>query len=34
MSGVVKDTGGGVVPGATVSVTNLATNIESHQIDD
>jgi hypothetical protein len=31
LSGVVKDTGGGVVPGATVVVTNLATNLESHQ---
>jgi hypothetical protein len=31
LSGVVRDTGGGVVPGATVTVTNLATNIESHQ---
>ena len=30
LSGVVRDTGGGVVPGATVTVTNLATNIESH----
>src|SRR3954470_7023356 len=32
LSGVVRDTGGGVVPGATVTVTNLATNIESHQV--
>ena len=31
LSGVVRDTGGGVVPGATVTVTNTATNIESHQ---
>jgi carboxypeptidase family protein/TonB-dependent receptor-like protein len=31
LSGVVKDTGGGVVPGATVQVTNLATNLESLQ---
>ena len=31
LSGVVRDTGGGVVPGATVTVTNLATNIEQHQ---
>ena len=31
LSGVVRDTGGGVVPGATVTVTNLATNVESHQ---
>jgi hypothetical protein len=32
LSGVVKDTGGGVVPGATVVVTNLATNLESRQV--
>src|SRR5436190_16457886 len=32
LTGVVRDTGGGVVPGATVTVTNLATNIESHQV--
>ncbi|HMF97198.1 MAG TPA: carboxypeptidase-like regulatory domain-containing protein, partial [Vicinamibacterales bacterium] len=32
LSGVVKDTGGGVVPGATVLVTNLATNLESQQV--
>jgi Carboxypeptidase regulatory-like domain/TonB-dependent Receptor Plug Domain/TonB dependent receptor-like, beta-barrel len=32
LSGVVRDTGGGVVPGATVTVTNVATNIESHQV--
>src|SRR5258708_22356155 len=31
LSGVVKDSGGGVVPGATVTVTNLATNLETHQ---
>jgi len=31
LSGVVKDTGGGVVPGATVVVTNPATNLESRQ---
>ena len=31
LSGVVRDSGGGVVPGATVTVTNLATNVESHQ---
>ena len=31
ISGVVRDTGGGVVPGATVTVTNLATNIASNQ---
>ena len=28
----MRDTGGGVVPGATVTVTNMATNIESHQV--
>jgi hypothetical protein len=27
LSGVVRDTGGGVVPGATVTVTNIATNL-------
>src|SRR5580765_7691099 len=32
LSGVVRDTGGGVVPGATVTVTNVATNVESHQV--
>jgi hypothetical protein len=32
LSGVVKDTGGGVVPGATVLATNLATNLESQQV--
>src|SRR5262249_4739004 len=32
LSGVVKDTGGGVVPGATVLVTNLATNLESQEV--
>jgi len=31
LSGVVKDTGGGVVPGATVLVTNIATNVEAQQ---
>src|SRR5262249_52295092 len=32
ISGVVKDTGGGVVPGATVTVTNVSTNLESEQV--
>src|SRR5712671_151280 len=32
LSGVVKDTGGGIVPGATVVVTNLATNLESRLV--
>jgi len=32
LSGVVRDTGGGVIPGATVTVTNLATNIASQQV--
>jgi hypothetical protein len=31
LSGIVKDTDGAVVPGATVAVTNLATNVESRQ---
>jgi hypothetical protein len=31
LSGVVKDSGGGILPGATVSITSLATNVESHQ---
>jgi Carboxypeptidase regulatory-like domain/TonB dependent receptor/TonB-dependent Receptor Plug Domain len=31
LSGVVKDSGGGILPGATVTVTSLATNVESHQ---
>jgi hypothetical protein len=32
ISGVVKDTGGGIVPGATVVVVNLSTNLESRQV--
>jgi len=32
ISGVVRDTGGGIVPGATVVVTNLSTNLESRQV--
>src|SRR5262245_36679685 len=32
LSGVVKDNSGGIVPGATVVVTSLATNLESRQI--
>ncbi|PYR37611.1 MAG: hypothetical protein DMF93_17690 [Acidobacteria bacterium] len=32
LSGVVKDTGGGVVPGATVVVTNLATNVAAQEV--
>jgi hypothetical protein len=31
LSGVVKDTGGGVVPGATVVVTSLATNVAAQE---
>ena len=31
LSGVVRDAGGGVVPGATVTVTNLATNVGTTQ---
>jgi len=31
LSGVVKDSGGGVVPGATVVVTNLATNVAAQE---
>jgi hypothetical protein len=32
ISGVVRDTGGGVLPGATVSVMNLSTNLEARQV--
>src|SRR5262245_29206656 len=32
LSGVVKDNSGGIVPGATVVVTSLATNLEARQI--
>jgi Carboxypeptidase regulatory-like domain/TonB-dependent Receptor Plug Domain len=32
ISGVVKDTGGGVLPGATVVITNQSTNLESRQV--
>ena len=31
VTGTVADASGGVVPGATVTVTNLATNLETHQ---
>ncbi|HEY7284091.1 MAG TPA: carboxypeptidase regulatory-like domain-containing protein [Vicinamibacterales bacterium] len=31
LSGLVKDTAGAMVPGATVTVTNLGTSVESHQ---
>jgi hypothetical protein len=31
LTGTVKDTAGAVVPGATVSITNVATNTASHQ---
>jgi hypothetical protein len=31
LSGLVKDTAGAMVPGATVTVTSLGTNVESHQ---
>src|ERR1051326_5446375 len=31
VSGIVKDSNGGVLPGATVTATNLATDVESHQ---
>src|SRR5262249_38689128 len=32
LSGIVRDTGGGVVPGATVVAMNLSTNQESRQV--
>src|SRR5262245_11743018 len=32
LSGIVKDTGGGIVPGATVVVTNLGTTVESRDV--
>jgi hypothetical protein len=32
LSGIVKDSAGGVVPGATVVVTNLGTNVESREV--
>ncbi len=32
VGGIVKDTAGGVVPGATVVVTNLGTNVESREV--
>src|SRR5438309_1498780 len=32
ISGVVKDNSGGIVPGASVVATNLATNLESRQV--
>ena len=32
ISGVVKDNSGGIVPGATVVVTSVATNLESRQV--
>jgi hypothetical protein len=32
ISGVVKDTGGGVLPGATIAVMNLSTNLETRQV--
>jgi hypothetical protein len=32
LSGLVTDTGGGALPGATVVVTNLATEVESRQV--
>jgi hypothetical protein len=32
LSGIVKDTAGGVVPGATVVVTSLNTNVEARQV--
>src|SRR5262245_16213037 len=31
LSGVVKDTNGGVLPGTTVAATNVATNVEARQ---
>ena len=31
LSGLVKDTEGAIIPGATVTATNLGTNVESHQ---
>src|ERR1043165_4563479 len=31
VSGIVKDSNGGVLPGATVTATNLATDVESRQ---
>ena len=34
LSGIVRDTGGGVIPGAIVTVTNIATNVESRATDD
>jgi hypothetical protein len=32
LSGIVKDSGGGVVPGATVTLTNTATNVSATQV--
>ncbi|HZR22911.1 MAG TPA: TonB-dependent receptor [Vicinamibacterales bacterium] len=32
LSGIVRDTNGGVLPGATVSATSLSTEVEAHQI--
>ncbi|MBZ5558628.1 MAG: carboxypeptidase-like regulatory domain-containing protein, partial [Acidobacteriia bacterium] len=32
LAGSVSDSNGGVIPGATVSITNLATGLESHQV--
>jgi hypothetical protein len=31
VSGIIRDSGGGILPGATVVVTSLATNVESRQ---
>ena len=31
LTGTVKDAGGAVLPGATVSISNLATNVSSQQ---